>query len=125
MSTDIILLTELGLNVLSEDGDVLVSVSPHLRVHDPEQVEHLVQQPPPVLPPALSLVCQLVSTVQDHLLILRRLSIHCSTEPGSTLLYTGGAAVNLVNQSYISIVLCQPIRYKYCTKSTNRKQVFT
>ena len=36
------------LNVLPEDGDVLVPVLPHLRVHDPEQVEHLVQQPAPV-----------------------------------------------------------------------------
>ena len=42
MVSYIIFLTVLSLDILSEDGDVVVSVRPHLGVHDAKQVEHLV-----------------------------------------------------------------------------------
>ena len=93
--TYIIFLTEKPLYVLSKNSNVLIPVRPHLSVHDAKEVEHLMQEAPPVLRPALPPVCQLVGTVEDHLLVPRGLCIHCSTEPGFALLDTRSPTVNL------------------------------
>ena len=93
--TYIIFLTERPLYIISKNGDMLIPVRPHLSVHDPKQMEHFMQEAPPVLSPALPLVCQLVCTVEDHLLIPRGLCIHSCTEPGLAKLHTRSPTMNL------------------------------
>ena len=74
---------------------MLIPVRPHLSVHDPKQMEHFMEEAPSVLSPALPPVCQLVGTVEDHLLIPRRLCIHSCTEPGLAKLDTRSPTMNL------------------------------
>ena len=93
--TYFILLTELSLYVLSKNGDVLIPIRPHLCVHDAKQMEHFMQEAPPILSPALPLVCQLVGTVEDNLLVPWRLCIHCCTESWFALLDTRNPTMNL------------------------------
>lgn len=93
--TYIIFLTERPLYILSQNSYMLIPVRPHLSVHDPKQVEHLMQEAPPVLSPALSPVCQLVGTVEDDLLVPGGLCIHSCTESGFAKLDTGSPTMNL------------------------------
>ena len=95
LSTYIIFLTVFPLYVLSQNSDVLIPVSPHLRMHDAKQMEQLMQEAPPVLCPALPLVCQLIGTVEDNLLVPGGLCIHSCTESWPPLLNTRSTTMNL------------------------------
>ena len=91
----IIFLTELRVDVLSENADVLISVWSHLSVHNAKQVEHLMEQTTSVLCPAPPVVSQLVGRVKDDLVVGGWFSIDCCTEPGPSLLDAGSPTQHL------------------------------
>jgi hypothetical protein len=69
-------------DVLLQDADMLVSVSPLLGVHNPKDVEELMKESSFALSDTPFTVCQLVIALQNHLCHIWFHGVNCCAEPG-------------------------------------------